>query len=216
MEQRIPETEKTRSSTVSTVLVMACTLLSRLLGFVRIAVIGAFFGASGIADVWNAVFTIPNNLRKLMAEGALSSAFIPSLSQSLVEDPTGREARLVTRKVLSFQLIILVPLVLACAVFSRQIVGVLLAFPEPEKMRLSVDLFRWVFAYLLFVSVSAVLMAVLNSHGIFVTPALAPVLFSVCVITATLVFFGRLGIYSMVLGVWAEACSRFYSNCPAF
>ena len=216
MEQRIPETEKTRSSTVSTVLVMACTLLSRLLGFVRIAVIGAFFGASGIADVWNAVFTIPNNLRKLMAEGALSSAFIPSLSQSLVEDPTGREARLVTRKVLSFQLIILVPLVLACAVFSRQIVGVLLAFPEPEKMRLSVDLFRWVFAYLLFVSVSAVLMAVLNSHGIFVTPALAPVLFSVCVITATLVFFGRLGIYSMVLGVLGGGMFQVLFQLPRF
>ena len=72
--------DRTPNSTVVTVLVMACTLLSRLLGFVRIAVIGALFGASGTADVWNAVFTIPNNLRKLMAEGALSSAFIPSLS----------------------------------------------------------------------------------------------------------------------------------------
>ena len=90
--------EQKRSGTVVTVLVMACTLLSRLLGFLRIAVIGAFFGASGTADVWNAVFTIPNNLRKLMAEGALSSAFIPSLSASLVEDHTGREARQVTER----------------------------------------------------------------------------------------------------------------------
>jgi peptidoglycan biosynthesis protein MviN/MurJ (putative lipid II flippase) len=71
VEQQLPETraiDRTPSSTVVTVLVMACTLLSRLLGFVRIAVIGALFGASGTADVWNAVFTIPNNLRKLMAE----------------------------------------------------------------------------------------------------------------------------------------------------
>ena len=104
---------------------MACTLLSRLLGFVRIAVIGALFGASGTADVWNAVFTIPNNLRKLMAEGALSSAFIPSLSASLVEDTSRREARLITRKIITLQLIILLPLVVLCALFSRQIVGVL-------------------------------------------------------------------------------------------
>jgi putative peptidoglycan lipid II flippase len=208
--------DSTRSSTVVTVLVMGCTLLSRLLGFVRIAVIGALFGASGTADVWNAVFTIPNNLRKLMAEGALSSAFIPSLSASLVEDPTGREALRITRKVLSLQLALLLPLVLLCALFARQVVGILLAFPSPEKMQLSVSLFRWVFAYLLFISLSAVLMAVLNSHGIFVIPALSPVLFSVCVITATLVFFKRLGIYSMAIGVLSGGIAQILCQLPRF
>jgi putative peptidoglycan lipid II flippase len=219
VEQQLPETraiDRTPSSTVVTVLVMACTLLSRLLGFVRIAVIGALFGASGTADVWNAVFTIPNNLRKLMAEGALSSAFIPSLSASLVEDHTGREARRITRKVISLQLVILVPLVLLCALFARQVVGILLAFPDPQKMQLSVSLFRWVFAYLLFISLSAVLMAVLNSHGIFVIPALSPVLFSVCVITATLLFFRWLGIYSMVIGVLSGGIAQILCQLPRF
>jgi putative peptidoglycan lipid II flippase len=208
--------EKTRSSASLAALVMACTLLSRLLGFARIAVIGALFGASGVADVWNAVFTIPNNLRKLMAEGALSSAFIPSLSASLVEDGSGREARLITRKVLSLQLVILIPLVALCAVLSRQVVGVLLAFPDPGKMRLSVDLFRWVFIYLLFISLSAVLMAVLNSHGQFIIPALTPVLFSVCVISATLLLYRFLGIYSMVVGVLGGGVAQILSQLPRF
>jgi putative peptidoglycan lipid II flippase len=208
--------DRTGSSTVITALVMACTLLSRLLGFARIAVIGALFGASGVADVWNAVFTIPNNLRKLMAEGALSSAFIPSLSASLIADQTGEEARRVTRKVVYLQLAILVPLVLLCALFARHIVGVLLAFPDPEKMRLSVSLFRWVFAYLLFISLSAVLMAVLNSHSIFVIPALSPVLFSVCVISATLIFFRRLGIYSMVIGVLSGGIAQILCQLPRY
>lgn len=208
--------DKTRTSTVVTVLVMACTLLSRLLGFMRIAVIGALFGASGTADVWNAVFTIPNNLRKLMAEGALSSAFIPSLSASLVEDTSRREARLITRKITTLQLIILLPLVILCALFSRQIVGVLLAFPEAEKMQLSVDLFRWVFGYLLFISLSAVLMAVLNSHGVFVIPALTPVLFSVCVISATLLFYHWLGIFSMVIGVLSGGIAQILCQLPRF
>jgi putative peptidoglycan lipid II flippase len=210
------EFDRSRSSTVVTVLVMACTLLSRLLGFARIAVIGALFGASGTADVWNAVFTIPNNLRKLMAEGALSSAFIPSLSASLVEDQSGGEARRITRKVISLQLAILIPLVLLCAMFARQVVGILLAFPNPEKMQLSVSLFRWVFAYLLFISLSAVLMAVLNSHGIFVIPALSPVLFSACVITATLLFFRWLGIYSMVIGVLSGGIAQILCQLPRF
>jgi len=208
--------DKARTSTVVTVLVMACTLLSRLLGFVRIAVIGALFGASGTADVWNAVFTIPNNLRKLMAEGALSSAFIPSLSASLVEDTSRREARLITRKITTLQLIILLPLVVLCALFSRQIVGVLLAFPDSEKMQLSVALFRWVFGYLLFISLSAVLMAVLNSHGIFVIPALTPVLFSVCVISATLMFYRWLGIFSMVVGILGGGIAQILCQLPRF
>ena len=210
------ENEPTRGRTAVTVLVMACTLLSRLLGFARIAVIGALFGASGTADVWNAVFTIPNNLRKLMAEGALSSAFIPSLSASLVEDQSGQEARRVTRKVISLQLVILIPLVLLCALFARQVVGILLAFPSPEKMELSASLFRWVFTYLLFISLSAVLMAVLNSHGIFVIPALSPVLFSVCVISATLLFFRWLGIYSMVIGVLSGGIAQILCQLPRF
>ena len=218
-EQQVIEpraVDRTRSSTTTTVLVMACTLLSRLLGFARIAVIGALFGASGVADVWNAVFTIPNNLRKLMAEGALSSAFIPSLSASLVEDASGREARLVTRKVISLQLVILIPLVFLCALFARRVVGILLAFPDPQKMQLSVSLFRWVFAYLLFISLSAVMMAVLNSNGIFVIPALSPVLFSVCVITATLLFYSWLGIYSMVIGVISGGIAQILCQLPRF
>ncbi|RPJ03920.1 MAG: murein biosynthesis integral membrane protein MurJ, partial [Spirochaetaceae bacterium] len=59
---------------------MLCTFLTRILGFVRIAVFSYFFGDKGIADVINAVFHIPNSLRMLFAEGALSSAFIPQLS----------------------------------------------------------------------------------------------------------------------------------------
>ena len=71
-------TEKNKKLSRSILAVMGCTLLSRLLGFVKIVIIGAVFGASGKADVLNAVFAVPNNLRKLMAEGALSSSFIPA------------------------------------------------------------------------------------------------------------------------------------------
>ena len=58
-----------RQSFLSTLAVMAGTLGSRILGFVRIALISMYFGASGEADILNAVFNIPNNFRKLLAEG---------------------------------------------------------------------------------------------------------------------------------------------------
>ena len=195
---------------------MGCTATSRLLGFIRIAVIGAVFGASGVADVWNAVFTIPNNLRKLLAEGALSSAFIPSLSSSLVEDSSLEMPRKLTRSIVSFQLAILLPLVGLSIIFARPIIGVLLSFPAPEKMRLSVYLFRWVFGYLLFISLSAVIMAVLNSNNIFVIPALTPLLFSICVIGSTLILHRRLGIYSMAVGILLGGITQVIFQLPSF
>jgi putative peptidoglycan lipid II flippase len=79
--------EQSRSqSTAATVIVMTSTFISRLLGFLRTAVITAVFGATGKADIINVTFAVPNNLRKLLAEGALSSAFIPVLSEAIVEE----------------------------------------------------------------------------------------------------------------------------------
>ena len=195
---------------------MLCTLSSRLLGFVRIAVIGALFGASGTADVWNAVFTIPNNFRKLLAEGAFSSAFIPALSMSLVKNPGGEAARKITRNVITFQLLILVPFIMVALFFARPIIGVLLSFPEAEKMELSAHLFRRIFGYLAFISVSAVLVAVLNSHNIFIIPALTPILFSISVILSTLLLYRRMGIFSMAIGVLMGGALQILFQLPVY
>ena len=221
MQQQMPleaptpdQSLEMQRNTFVTAMVMACTLLSRVLGFVRIAVTGAVFGATGIADVWNAVFTIPNNLRKLMAEGALSSAFIPALSASLVHDSGGAEARGLTRRILTLQLLILLPLVGVSVLLARPIMHVLLSFPDPLKMRQSVELFRWVFPYLILISASAVIMGVLNSHNRFVLPAVTPIVFSVCVIAATLLLYRSLGIFSMAVGVLVGGAAQVLLQLP--
>jgi putative peptidoglycan lipid II flippase len=210
------ESQEAGRSAGVTLLVMVSTAVSRILGFARIAVIGAIFGASGNADVWNAVFTIPNNLRKLLAEGALSSAFIPTLSASILADPSGTVPRLVTRKVISLQLIIILPLVAAAAVFAVPITRVLLPFPDPAKLALSATQFRYVFGYLLLVSVGAVIMAVLNSHNVFVLPSLSPILFSACVIAAILLFHKSLGIFANALGVLLGGVTQVVFQLPSF
>lgn len=203
-------------STRHTAVVMGTTLLSRLLGFVRVAVIGAVFGASGRADVVNLVFSIPNNLRKLMAEGALSSAFIPVLSRTIVEDETNEKSRRVVREILSIQFLILVPLLILSTFFAQPIINTILDFPEPERQALAADLFRWMIHYILLISVSAVLMATLNSNRRFFVPAFTPLLFSVAVISAIVFFSDRLGVYSVAAGVLVGGVLQLLFQIPLF
>jgi putative peptidoglycan lipid II flippase len=101
-------------------------------------------------------------------------------------------------------------------VFSRQVVGLLFSFDDAAKMDLSASLFGWVFGYIVLISLSAVLMAVLNSHGVFVLPALTPILFSVTVIGATILFNRQLGIYSMVVGVGAGGLAQVIVQLPRY
>jgi putative peptidoglycan lipid II flippase len=208
MEQSI------KKSALSTIVVMVSTAVSRLFGFVRIAVIGAIFGAGGQADVLNAVFTIPNNLRKLMAEGALSSAFIPVLAKSIVQDTSGNRARKIVRVILTFQFIVLVPILVLSVVFSPAVVRFILDFQDVEKIALAARLFRWMIHYLLLVSVSAVLMGVINAHSSFLVPAITPILFSVAVISSVLLLHRAFGPFAMVLGVLIGGGAQVLFQAP--
>ena len=205
-----------RESTLSAYIVMGCTLASRLLGFVRTALVSAFFGASGSADVLNAVFSIPNNLRKLMAEGALSSAFIPELSRNLVNDKSGVRARELSRKIIGFQLIILIPLTILSIIFAPTVINIFTSFDSPEKVLLSKKLFVWLINYALLISVSAVLMAVLNSHSKFLVPALTPILFSISVISSLVLFHEKFGVFAMAIGVLVGGIAQLIFQYPLY
>ncbi|RKX81318.1 MAG: murein biosynthesis integral membrane protein MurJ, partial [Spirochaetes bacterium] len=195
---------------------MFCTLLSRLLGFIRVAVIGAIFGASGKADVLNTVFQIPNNLRKLLAEGALSSAFIPALSSLIVKNNSLDSAKKLTRNIITFLILILTPLIVLAIVFARPIINVLLPFPEKWKVELSINLFRWLIGYIGLISISSIIMAVLNSHGQFIIPALSPTLFSICVISSILFLYRYIGIYSVAAGVLSGGLAQIIFQSPLY
>lgn len=205
-----------KNNAVITSLVMLCTLVTRLLGFVRNALINAIFGAGGKADVLHAVFAIPNNFRKLLAEGALSSAFIPVFSKTIVDDSTGESSKRLARNIITFQLLILIPVVVLSAVFADPIIELLLEFKDPWKMEFSKALFRWLIFYLFFVSISAVLMAVLNSNNIFVIPALSPLMFSVVVISSVFFLHKTLGIFCMAAGVIGGGLLQIIFQLPFF
>lgn len=210
--------QSTGQSTFSTFIVMFSTLISRLLGFARTAVITALFGATGQADIINVTFAFPNNLRKLLAEGALSSAFIPVISEAIVdeEDKPVRSKTLV-RDLIGFQLLIIIPICFFSILFAQALIDhVLTQFSDPADVLLSSKLFRYFINYLLFISVSAVMIGVLNSHSRFFIPAITPIIFSVAVITSLLLFHRRLGVYAMAVGVLIGGAGQVAFQFPLF
>ncbi len=202
-------------SSLSAVIVMACTAGSRLFGYVRQALFSYYFGASGAADSLNAVFNIPNNLRKLFAEGALSSAFIPVLSSTIEEDPSGARARRLFSNLTAFLLLVLVPLVALSIIFPKAYVQTLLQFSDPARIEASAQSMQWMFNYILLVSLSALVMAVLNSHGKFTVPALSPLLFTLATVLSIVLLNGRLGILSMGVGVLVGGILQLAFQLPS-
>ena len=200
----------------SAFVIMGCTLISRILGFVRTATIGALFGAGGTADVINLIFNIPNNLRKLLAEGALSTAFVPELSREIVLDTSGLQARRLGRTIIGFQIIIIAPILLVSLFFPEQTLYIFEKFSDPYKKELSAVLLRWMMPYLLFVSISAIMMAVHNSHHRFFIPAITPIVFSICVILSLLFGRERWGTVSIGVGVLAGGLAQILVQYPSF
>lgn len=202
-----------KKSTLSTFVVMGCTALSRLFGYAKVLLIAALFGGSGAADAINAAFNVPNSLRKIFAEGSFSSAFIPVLSETMSQDPGGGRSRRLVSQLLTFLCIVLAPLTLASVLFPRQLAAIL-PFEDLNKAALSAELLQWMFSYILFVSLSAVIAGVLNSHGSFLVPALSPLLFSAAVIGA-LVGLRGLGPMAMAVGVVAGGAAQLLFLVPS-
>ncbi|MGE4158237.1 MAG: murein biosynthesis integral membrane protein MurJ [Planctomycetota bacterium] len=155
-------------------------MLSRILGLVREQVFAMFFGAGTAMDAYNVAFRVPNLLRDLFAEGAMSSAFVTVFSRAKSLHGPER-AFAIGRKVITLLGLVVGLVVIAGIVFSP---GISSAF-APDfsriegKSEMTAVLMAIMFPFLWLVSLSAVLMGVLNAFGRFGLPALAPSLFNV-------------------------------------
>lgn len=163
-------------------LVSAFTMLSRILGLVRDVVFARLVGLGPYADAFHAAFRIPNLLRDLFAEGALSAAFVPTYTKARAESAQ-RGFELASRA-LSLLAVILSGLCLLGLLFTTPLVGFLApGFAEtPGKIELTVRLTRLMLPFLPLVSFAAVAMGMLNAHGRFGIPALAPSMFNLVAI----------------------------------
>jgi putative peptidoglycan lipid II flippase len=166
-------------------IISAATFLSRLMGLVREQVFAIQFGAGFAVDAFQVAFRVPNLLRDLFAEGAMSAAFVPTLTRAQQEGGPEAGMRL-ANLVLNFLLVVVSALCLAGIVAAPWIVGVLApGFGDvPGKLALTTLMTQIMTPFLLLVSLAAAVMGVLNTRRIFFIPAVAPVLFNVGLIVA--------------------------------
>ncbi|MEW6516110.1 MAG: murein biosynthesis integral membrane protein MurJ [candidate division FCPU426 bacterium] len=166
-------------------LVSGLTMVSRIFGYIRDGLGGALLGAGLANDAYLAAFRIPNLLRDLFAEGALSSAFIPTFTATAVREGQERAWRLAS-VVINAVAVVMLALVLlgewGAPGLVRAIVPGFSAIPE--KMELTVRLTRILLPFLGFISLAAVLMGILNSREQFGPPAFAPVMLNLAMIAA--------------------------------
>jgi putative peptidoglycan lipid II flippase len=163
------------------------TITSRILGLARDQVIAFYFGAGDANDAFRVASRIPNLVRDLFAEGAMSAAFVPTFTRQLTLQGQERSWRLAS-SVINALLIATGVIVVIGIVFAAPLVRLFASeFSEvPGKIELTIHLTRIVFPFLTLVAVAAVLMGMLNSLGHFFIPALSPAMFNVAVIVMSL------------------------------
>ena len=163
------------------------TITSRILGLVRDTVLAYFFGAGDENDAFRIASRIPNLVRDLFAEGAVSAAFVPTFTRHLTLHGRERSWRLAS-SVINALLLVTGAIALLGMLFADPLVRMFASdfSAVPGKLELTVFLTRMVFPFLSLVAIAAVLMGMLNSLGHFFVPALSPAMFNVAVIMLAL------------------------------
>ncbi len=168
----MPETLRSSGS------VSVAVAISRVLGLVRMSLFSRLLGAGALADSYSVAFRIPNLLRDLFAEGALSSAFVPTFTAALVNEDKDAAFRL-GNLVFSGLLIITGLLSTLGIVFAEQVVMTITDGWSPEKIARTAELTRVMMPILSFVSLGAVWMGMLNALRRYRRPAFAPAIFNI-------------------------------------
>jgi len=156
------------------------TLISRILGLVRDMLFAKEFGASPEYDAYLVAVLLPFFLRKIFAEGALSSAFIPLYNKRAIKGV--EKGRRFANSILTIFIPVLLIVVIVSIYFMPQILSFVAPGLMPGVKGLAVFMGRLIFPFILFISLWAVYAGMLNSHDIFFTPALSPAIHNIFII----------------------------------
>lgn len=163
--------------------VSGLTLASRVFGFLREILTAKYLGASGVADTFFQALTIPNTFRRILAEGAFNSAFVPLYAREL-ENADQAEADRFASEALSVLLTVTLSVVLIFQIAAPWLAYVF--FPgsigDPDAMTFGALLLQITMPYLFTMAFTALIGGALNTHGRFAAAAGAPMLFNVVLI----------------------------------
>ncbi|MBI1884005.1 MAG: murein biosynthesis integral membrane protein MurJ [Chlamydiae bacterium] len=175
------------------------TFTSRLLGLVRDSMVARLFGVGFATDAFMVAFTIPNLLRRLLAEGALSIAFVPIFTDSLTRQRK-EDSQDTFQAIFTIFSALLILISILGVFFSPFLVKVFAPGFEIEKFHLTVLLNRLMFPFIFLMGSSSVAMGLLNALNSFSVPAAAPILLNVCMILSSFLFYRFLNPPILALG----------------
>lgn len=174
------------------------TIVSRLVGLVRDAAIAYAFGATAGYDAFLVALYIPQALRQVLGEGGFASAFLPVYARAREEG----QGEALARSALLYLLLLLPVLCVLGSLFAPSYLPLLAAGFDPDTMQQSVALARWLFPLIGFISIGAWAGGIMNAHGRFFLPALAPAVLNLGMIlgAVTLARFAQPPILGLALG----------------
>jgi len=202
-------------------IVGVAVMCSRLLGLAREQILAALFGAGMAMDAFKVAFRIPNLLRDLFAEGALSTAFVTVFSKKTT---TGDDASAwaLANKIATLATVVLSFVVLIGVLLAPSLVDVLAGGFAEEKAALTVLLTQIMFPFILLVSLSALVMGLLNAKDVFGPPAMASSFFNIGSILGGVGFawwidphFGPSSLIGLALGTLVGGLAQLVAQFPA-
>jgi putative peptidoglycan lipid II flippase len=208
-------TSTSRSLARAGLIVSGAFLASRMLGWLRVVVIGNVFGSqSAELDAFYAAFRIPDLLFQLVAAGALGSALIPILAGLFASDEDDRAWRIVStviNLILIALLVLGVVVVIAAPLLVRTVIGP--GF-DPATQALTTDLTRIMVLSPIFLALGAVASSILNARHHFAASAVAPIVYNLAIIGAAVLLAPSMGAVGLAIGVVAGAAGHILVQLP--
>ncbi len=189
--------DSTARSERSSVIMMVCTFLSRFLGIFKARAISTVFGAGLVTDAINFSYNLPNNARKLFAEGAFTTAYLPAFARN--REDRERSQRLASI-IITFQLAFFIPLILLIALFAHPITLALSDFSSSEQVEIAASLLPLFTTFLMFISLSSIFASLMQARERFLASSASPIAFSLAVIASVYLLGHPLGAKAMAIG----------------
>lgn len=193
---------KQQSVARSAGIVSIAVMFSRVLGLVREMVFANFFGSGFLMDAYVVAFRIPNVLRDLFAEGALSAAFVKVFTDYQI-NKSEKEAWRLASLVFNALAVVLSVICIIGILLSNQFINLIADGFSPEKAALAVTMTQIMFPFILLVALAAVAMGVLNTKGVFGVPASASTVFNI-----VSVIFGLGFAFWLAGGAWSSSADK--------
>ncbi len=198
----------------ASLILTVAALASRLLGWIRLLVIGSQFGAGRELDAWFAAFRIPDAIFQLVVAGALSAALIPVFSSYRARGQEV-EAWQLASSIINLVLIALAGLSLVMAIFAPVLVPIVAPGFDAPTTELAVRMTRVMLVSPVLIGMGAVVSGILNSYQQFTVPAIAPLLYNLAIIGAAIFLAPIMGVEGLAVGVAIGSLAHLAVQVPS-